>query len=419
MVVLGLCCAGFALALSNVDLLVFADPSSRLRPSLRPFVNLTLLVGTVSAFSVTMSRGLSRSLEQSMRAISEVRRGNLDVALDDSGRDELAAVARGFNQLVSALREAEFLEKINADLRSRSTRLVQTLEALRTAQADLVRSERMASVATLVKGIAHELNNPINYIAGNVAPLQRYGEFLTRVATELSDGHRRSVDEIRELTRLNETKDLAFVSEDLARLTSDIGEGARRAKLIINDLQSLTSATQRGVERVHLHIIVRQTISLLQPRVPPGVELEAKLEPVSELTARAGQLEQVLVNLTDNALRAVGERGTVQIFVGAADGQAVVRVRDDGAGMTDEVKRQAFEPFFTTRPAGDGSGLGLAIVASIVRAHRGTITITSKPGKGTSVELHLPLEPDVIVAAELSPGGKDQPWGSSAATHRT
>src|SRR6185503_9310378 len=123
--------------------------------------------------------------------------------------------------------------------------------------------------------------------------------------------------------------------------------------------------------------VVRQTISLLKPGVPPGVRLEVELTSAPSLPAQAGQLEQVLVNLTDNALRAVGEKGTVRIYVGEAEGQAVVKVSDDGPGMTTDVKRQAFEPFFTTRDAGEGSGLGLAIVASIVRAHHGTVTLTS------------------------------------------
>src|SRR6185503_245822 len=169
-----------------------------------------------------LSRKFARSLEQSVGAIAEIRRGNLDVALDDSGKDEVAAVARSFNQLVAVLREAEFLEKLNAELRARSSQLASTLEALQTAQADLVRSERMASVAVLVKGIAHELNNPINYIAGNIAPLRRYCDFLTRAATALADGQPRTEDELRRLTRLTQNKDLAFVAADLSRLTADI-----------------------------------------------------------------------------------------------------------------------------------------------------------------------------------------------------
>src|ERR1044071_9169639 len=174
MLVLGLSSAALAFALAGVYVPVTVLGEEE------PSLVLTLLgklvtVGIVVAvFSATLSRKFALSLEHSVSAIAEIRRGNLDVALDDSGRDEVAAVARSFNQLISVLREAEFLEKINADLRSRSEKLATTLEALQTAQADLVRSERMASVAVLVKGIAHELNNPINYIAGNMAPLQRY-----------------------------------------------------------------------------------------------------------------------------------------------------------------------------------------------------------------------------------------------------
>ena len=153
------------------------------------------------------------------------------------------------------------------------------------------------------------------------------------------------------------------------------------------------------MERVDLHRVVRQTIALMKPQIPPGVRLEADLTPVSILPARAGQLEQVMVNLADNALRAVGEKGTVRIQVGTAEGHAIVKVTDDGAGMTAEVRRQAFDPFFTTRPAGEGSGLGLAIVASIVRAHRGTAKLTSTPGQGTEVELRLPLEADLLTLA--------------------
>jgi signal transduction histidine kinase len=151
--------------------------------------------------------------------------------------------------------------------------------------------------------------------------------------------------------------------------------------------------------------VVRQTISLLAPRVPAGVRLDAELSPVSALPARAGQIEQVLINLTDNALHAVGEKGSVKIYVGRDGAEAVIKVTDDGPGMTDAVKRQAFEPFFTTRQAGEGSGLGLAIIASIVRGHQGTVKCSSEPGAGTEVEVRLPLEADLITQHELSSEG--------------
>ena len=403
MLAVGLACAGVTLLVADLDVRMSAS-----RESTRVLSHVMSLQTKLELIAVVALGVFDGDVEAASRSLSSnpsmpsrrFGRGNLEVALDDSGKDDVAQVARSFNHMVALLKEAEFLEKINADLRSRSTVLTQTLKALQSAQADLVRSERMASVATLVKGIAHELNNPMNYIAGNMAPLRRYCEFVTRVATELSDGRARTADELRALTVLAERKDLAFVSDDTRPAHHRHRRGARRAQLIITDLQSLTSAAQRGVERVDLHRVVRQTISLLQPQVPSGVRLEAELAPVSRLTARAGQIEQVLVNLTDNAVRAVGQKGVVRLYVGEKAGQAIVKVTDDGPGMSAEVRRQAFEPFFTTRPAGEGSGLGLAIVASIVRGHQGTIAIASDQGKGTEVELRLPLAADLELEAE-------------------
>jgi signal transduction histidine kinase len=404
MLVLSFVCSALAFLLGHVAF----DGALRalgatLRPDVRASLELVLLGLSVYIFSLATANELAIPLERLILAVSEIGKGNIDVELDDSGRDEVAAVARGVNRVVGLLRQSTFLETINADLRARSDLLTQTLESLKNAQAELVRAERMASVATLVKGIAHELNNPINYIAGNVAPLRRYTDFLMRVARSLSDGTERSSDEIRQLVRLTEHKDLAYVCDDLARLVSDIEEGARRARLIVSDLQSLTSASQRGVEYVDLHRIARQTRSLLGPGIPPGVSLDVELAPVSPVVARAGQIEQVLINLTDNALRAVAAGGNVRIWVGGDAREAVVKVTDDGPGMSEDVRRQAFEPFFTTRTAGEGSGLGLAIVASIVRAHGGNVSIRSALGSGTEVELRIPLASDLLEHPAIAP----------------
>ncbi|HEV8547625.1 MAG TPA: HAMP domain-containing sensor histidine kinase, partial [Polyangiaceae bacterium] len=218
--------------------------------------------------------------------------------------------------------------------------------------------------------------------------------FLTKLAVELADGQPRSPEQILALTRLTPQKDLAFVVGDLARLTSDVSEGARRAALIIGDLQNLTATTRRGQELVDLARVARQTVALLEPRAPEGVRFELALSTTPPVEARAGELEQVLLNLADNAMRAVGSGGTVHIELGATDGQLELVVRDDGPGLTDEAKQRAFEPFFTTRPAGEGSGLGLAIVAAIVRAHHGTIVVTSEPGTGARFVVRLPLPSD-------------------------
>ena len=405
MVVLGVIAAavGFALRdFSLLPLLVVGEGDERHRALVTSGFSLAVSCLVVWVFAVAMASRLSRSLERSVAALAAIREGNLSVTLPEVGEDELSEVARTFNAMVAQLREAEFLERINTSLQTRSTELQSTLQALRTAQADLVRAERMASVATLVRGIAHELNNPIGFIAGNVPVLRRYCDFLAAAASALSDGKPRSASELRALTELTPSKDLSFVIHDLSRMTDDITEGARRARLIISDLQDLTATSQRAVEEIDLHRVVRQSLALLAPRLGASIRVETELGPIPRLAARAGQLEQVLVNLLDNAIRAVGPSGTIRVHVGLDGSDVRLSVSDDGAGMSEEVRRQAFEPFFTTRAAGEGSGLGLAIVASIVRGHRGTIEVRSAPGQGTEVTIRLPAVADASAVAELA-----------------
>lgn len=291
-------------------------------------------------------------------------------------------------------RETELTALVAArtlELTQRNRELEHALDTLAKTQTELVRAERMASVAALVQGIAHELNNPIGYIAGNVPHLQRYVRFLGDAALALGDGRVRTADELAALTRLDGKRDLAFVTRDLAALTADIAEGARRAKLIVGDLQALTTGAGRVVEDVDLGLVIAQTRSLFAARLVPGVAIEADVAPVPPLRARSGQLEQVLVNLVDNALRAVGPTGTIRIRLSRDGDAAVLAVADDGCGMTEDQRSHACEPFFTTRAAGEGAGLGLAIVASIVAAHGGELAVDSAPDRGTTVTARFPI----------------------------
>jgi signal transduction histidine kinase/ligand-binding sensor domain-containing protein len=276
----------------------------------------------------------------------------------------------------------------------RTRTLAETLATLKSTQADLVRSERLAQITTLVQGVAHELNNPVGFIASNVEPLRRYIDFLLAAVHGLAQGPAPSAEARTALLRLSPQKDLAFVETDLRSLLQDLQEGARRAGLIVRDLQGLATSASRPLERLELRRAVERTVALLKPRVRDGVKVEIDVEGVPPLEARAGEIEQVVMNLVDNALRAVGDHGTVTVgarLEGSGDSSQVrLWVKDDGAGMTADVRQRATEPFFTTRAAGEGSGLGLAIVQSIAVAHDGVLTIDSAPGQGTRVEICFP-----------------------------
>jgi signal transduction histidine kinase/ligand-binding sensor domain-containing protein len=284
------------------------------------------------------------------------------------------------------------IEARTKDLADRNAALDAALSSLRSAQSDLVRAERMASVAALVQGIAHELNNPINFVRGNLEVLRRYAEFLLGIALELADGRPRSELELRALMQLSPKKDLGFVARDLVKVIDDVVEGARRAGLIVSDLQALTPSPRRALEEVDLKQIAERTVRLMSSRMREGTSLEGDFEEVPRLVARSGELEQVLVNLTDNAIRALGGTGRVTVRVKVEGREIVVSVKDDGCGMSPDTKARALDPFFTTRPAGEGSGLGLSIVASIVRSHHGRIEIASEEGRGTEVVLRFPVD---------------------------
>jgi two-component system, NtrC family, sensor kinase len=225
--------------------------------------------------------------------------------------------------------------------------------------------------------------------------LRRYCDFIARVAETLGSNTKLSPEELENLTRFSPSKDLDFVCTDLERMSADLAEGARRAQLIIGDLQTLTSAARRHFEDVDVRRAIEQSISLISPRLPPGATVELEFEDVPPLRVRAGQLEQVLVNLLDNARRAVGREGRVRLSLRSVGDSVLLSVEDNGCGMSAEVLKKAVDPFFTTRPAGEGSGLGLAIAASIVRAHHGTLELQSQEGAGTRVDVRLPLTEQV------------------------
>ena len=262
-----------------------------------------------------------------------------------------------------------------AELADRNRELEDALRSLERAQTDLLRAERLASVSTLVSGVAHELNNPINFIANNVEPLERH---LSAIARATANAPR------------SEAAQLDFIVTDLHAIARDIREGSRRVRLIVGDLQRLTANAERNFEEVDLAVVARQTKAMLGARLREGVTIAIDADDAVPIRAHAGALEQVLVNLVDNAIRAVAEKGTIKIRIATAAKETRISVSDDGCGMSATEQARAFEPFFTTRKAGDGAGLGLAVVARIVDAHGGKLGITSELGKGTTITIVLP-----------------------------
>lgn len=266
--------------------------------------------------------------------------------------------------------------------------------ALQRAQDQLVLNEKMSSLGRLVAGIAHELNNPINFVYGNVDFLAQYFRQLIALL-ELYEGAPLP-DEIRR--RGEEYKrsiDFEFLLEDWERLLKSVKAGAERTAQIVAGLKTFSRPQIGRVEATDLVVGLEQTLHLLQPLLRDRVTVHKAYEPVPRVKCRGGQVQQVFMNLLTNAAQACGAGGNIYIDARPWEGGVAVRVRDDGPGVPAEVAGKIFDPFFTTKDVGEGTGLGLAISQRIVRSHGGRIELSppDPARRGAEFMVWLPLEP--------------------------
>jgi signal transduction histidine kinase len=306
--------------------------------------------------------------------------GYISERLRSSERD-LEEKNRRLHDALSSLAAA------HGDLRAAYNRLKQT-------EAHLVHSEKMRGLGQLVAGVAHELNNPLSFISGNVehlrAAVARIGQLLDAYAgLTLPPETAARIAALRQELRIDE------VSADLPQLLDDCEEGARRTKRIVAELRAFSRSNERETwQYADLHRGLDSTLALLAHRLKNGVRVHRAYGTIPEVECLPGQLNQVFMNLLANAADAVGDRGGNVWIASQLDNDAqrvMISIRDDGAGMTPEVRARVFEPFFTTKSVGQGTGLGLSVSYGIIERHRGTLTVDSAPGAGTTFTITLPV----------------------------
>jgi PAS domain S-box-containing protein len=232
---------------------------------------------------------------------------------------------------------------------------------LKQAQVQLIHSEKLASIGMLVSGVAHEINNPLNVIYGNL-----------RLLKELWG------------------RDGGGVDRRMGSMVRDALKAAEHARRIIGDFRNFARDT-RTAEPADLNGALEETIALLGRQLPPSVKVVRRFGRIPEVACFRGQLNQVFLNLVKNAAEAIDGKGTVTVRTFRRKDRVVVEVADTGRGMPPDVKRKIFEPFFTTKPVGKGLGLGLPISAMIVHNHGGEIAVRSRPGRGTVFRVMIPV----------------------------
>ncbi|MDX1605799.1 MAG: ATP-binding protein [Candidatus Competibacterales bacterium] len=277
------------------------------------------------------------------------------------------------------------------ELRRAYTALNEAHRRLQETQAQLIHSEKMASLGRLVAGVAHELNNPISFVYGNIHSLRRYQQRLQQyLAAVHSDADPQTVQDLRRRLRIDRLLD------DLGSLIDGTREGAERVSDIVGQLRQFSASRPGATRRFDLEPVIRTAVRWVCKGESSSVPVTLDLEPELYVSGHAGQLQQVLMNLLQNALDALAGRDDPVVEVRARrldDGIVEVRVSDNGPGIAPADRSRVFDPFFTTKPVGQGTGLGLSISHTIVDNHGGTLGLDNPSAGGACFRLTLPADP--------------------------
>ncbi|MEH2297962.1 MAG: ATP-binding protein [Nostoc sp.] len=310
-------------------------------------------------------------------------------------------------QLRSALQIKENLAEI---AEAQAKKLAKSLRELQQTQAQLVQAEKMSSLGQLVAGVAHEINNPVNFIYGNLRYAKEYTHSLLKLVHLYQQFYDNPVLEIQEYI---EEIDLDFLLNDFPNIVNSMQAGAERISEIVLSLRNFSRLDEAGKKSVDIHQGLDSTLLILQNRFKnnidhPGIKVVKNYGNLPLVDCYAGQLNQVFMNIISNAIDALddynSERAiadihtnpnTITITTEVIGINCVIRITDNGFGITEAVKERLFDPFFTTKPVGKGTGLGLSISYQIVvEKHGGTLTCLSEPGQGTEFWIEIPLSMD-------------------------
>lgn len=300
-----------------------------------------------------------------------------------------------------ALHVAIALENASAyqQIAEKTHNLENALMELKAAQAKLIQAEKMASLGELTAGIAHEINNPVNFVYAGVdglknslndliTVLNKYAELEDAEEPQISPEFLKEIHALKRDLYFNETKEGVF------QVVEAIREGAVRTSQIVHGLRSFSMNDEGEKQLTNLQLGIESTLVLLTPKIrEKRAKVKKEFDPgIKHITCFPGQINQVFMNLLSNALDAVEEKGTITIKTENVADKVRIVVEDDGSGIQQELLDKIFEPFFTTKGYGKGTGLGLSITFGIIERHAGTIEVKSTPGMGSRFTVTLPVK---------------------------
>lgn len=306
------------------------------------------------------------------------------------------------NEKLIVEQNIELEKKVNErtlELQESNSTLEVTLKDLKEMQSQLVDAEKMAGLGQLTAGIAHEINNPINFVTSNIKPLELDINELDDVIHmyEKLDLNGNIEEQLSEIERFKKQIDINFVRSEIKSLLSGIGDGAKRTAEIIRSLKNFSRLDENDTKPVDLNEGLDSTLVLIRSTFPSNLKIVKDYQSLPLVECMPGKMNQVFMNLITNAIYAIkskpeqNEEEFVTIKTWQEGNYAKISIKDSGTGMPDEVKQKIFEPFFTTKDVGEGTGLGLSIVFRIVENHHGNIDVVTKVNQGTEFIITLPL----------------------------
>jgi two-component system NtrC family sensor kinase len=323
-------------------------------------------------------------------------------------------------QLESQIATKEFLlkkiiselEESQTDLQQRSQELENTLNNLHKMQAQMIQSEKMSALGQMVAGIAHEINNPVSFIYGNLNHIHKYTHDLLRLVQLYQ---RYFPNPPAEIQTERETIDLEFLEKDAIMVLQSMNIGTERIRDIVLSLRNFSRLDESEFKAVDIHEGIDNTLMILQHRFK-ATDKRSEIQVIrdygnlSNIECYAGQLNQVFMNILVNAIDALEEFNSkrtcqkirdnpccITIRTSVVDSQWVkIAIADNGSGIPESIQKQIFNPFFTTKPVGKGTGMGMAISYQIItEKHGGKLEFFSKPGKGTEFVVQIPMRQQV------------------------
>ncbi|TDQ13528.1 hypothetical protein DFQ04_3562 [Algoriphagus boseongensis] len=284
-------------------------------------------------------------------------------------------------------------------VKSRTEELEFALKNLQNTQSQLVNQEKMASLGQLTAGIAHEINNPINFVSSNITPLKRDIKDILEIIDFYRDsGQKEFTPETKkEAKKLEEDLELDYVLDEVDQLLKGMEDGAKRTVEIVKGLRLFSRVDEQDVKKVDIHDGINSTLILLNSSIPGKIRILREFGELPMVECLAGKINQVFMNILNNAVHALADHldsipdPKILITTKSFSDHVQIEIEDNGPGMPDHVKNKIFEPFFTTKPVGKGTGLGLSIVYSIIENHKGTLAVETEEGKGTTFIITLPI----------------------------